>query len=100
MSATPGRPTPRSASVLPVGAICVVAAGEASTTASTACSTTVVDCVVMTHESAIDPGAIPAAVAAASCEFVNWRSGSSAQACEAGSAGTVDCPPEQSGFVR
>src|SRR6185503_7295094 len=87
-------------SVLPVGARCVVAGGDCSTTLSIACSETVVDCVVATHEIANVPGDTPAAIAAASWELTSWRSGSSAQACAAGSAGTVEAPPLQSGPVR
>src|SRR5512144_2208738 len=100
MSATGGKPAPRSPSVLPVGARCVVAAGDASVTASIASNAVEVSSVVATHDSAMEPGETPAATAAASCELVSWRSGSSAHAWLAGSAGSVDWPPEQSGLVR
>ncbi len=69
-------------------------------TESIASSAVEVSSVVATHEIVIDPCATPAAYAAASCELVSWRSGSSAHACEAGNAGTVDWPPEHSGVVR
>jgi hypothetical protein len=45
-------------------------------------------------------GVMPLLLAAARCEFVSWRSGSSAQAVAAGSSGSVEAPLTQSGLGR
>src|SRR5690242_1141394 len=96
MSATGGRPRPRSASVLPVGATCVGAGGDACVIAVSACIVGVMLCVVATHDSAICPAGTPADTAAAACELLSWRSGSSWHACASDSAGLVEWPPAQS----
>src|SRR5687768_17439866 len=66
----------------------------------TACNTGVIDCVVKAHDTTTLSGAMPRELAAARCELVSWRSGSSAQALALGSSGSVDAPLTHSGDVR
>src|SRR6187399_1306432 len=94
------RPRPRSPSVLPVGAKCVVAVGLCAILLASAPSTTLVDCVVATQLTTTLSGVMPLLAAAASCELVSRRSGSSAQAWASGSSGSVDLPFVHSGLVR
>src|SRR5690606_1039963 len=95
MSAIGARPA--AAVVMPVGAMVV---GAGWVTERTACSTGVMLWVVITQVSTTSLAGMPAAWAAARCELVSWRSGSSAQAVLGGSSGSVLWPPTQSGLVR
>ena len=87
MSATGGRPA--AAVVMPVGTSW---AAPGSVMERTACMTGVMLWVVKAQLSTTLSRGMPAAAATARCELVNWRSGSSAQAVDAGNSGSVLWP--------
>ncbi len=85
---------------MPVGTSATAVSGTASMTLLSACSTTVVDCVVATQDSTMCPRSMPTVAAAASCETTSWRNGSSAQVVDGGNSEIVDLPLMHTGRAR